>query len=110
MEARRKRRIVDNGIIDWVMVRNRMATIASNNARQVALSVSRLASELRFRGVDGLHDRARLREGSVKRAGRRRLNGSGRGGSTDLSDPGLDRRDITEDIHRPNYRRFESSP
>jgi len=62
MEARRKRRIVDNGIIDWVMVRNRMATIASNNARQVALSVSRLASELRFRVADGLHDRVIFRE------------------------------------------------
>jgi chromosome partitioning protein len=62
MEARRKRRIVDNGIIDWVMVRNRIATIASNNARQVALSVSRLASELRFRVADGLHDRVIFRE------------------------------------------------
>ena len=62
MEARRKRRMVDNGVIDWVMVRNRMATIASNNARQVALSVSRLASELRFRVVDGLHDRVIFRE------------------------------------------------
>jgi chromosome partitioning protein len=62
MEARRKRRIVDNGIIDWVMVRNRIATIASNNARQVALSVSRLASELQFRVADGLHDRVIFRE------------------------------------------------
>jgi len=44
------------------MVRNRMATIASNNARQVALSVSRLASELRFRVADGLHDRVIYRE------------------------------------------------
>ena len=42
IEARRKRRMVDNGIIDWVMVRNRIATIASNNARQVALSVCAL--------------------------------------------------------------------
>jgi chromosome partitioning protein len=62
MEARRKRRIVDNGVIDWVMVRNRMATIASNNARQVALSVSRLATELRFRVAEGLHDRVIFRE------------------------------------------------
>ena len=62
MEARRKRRIVDNGVIDWVMVRNRMASIASNNARQIALSVARLASELRFRVADGLHDRVIFRE------------------------------------------------
>jgi chromosome partitioning protein len=62
LEARRRRRLVDNGVIDWVMVRNRMATIASNNARQVALSVARLSNELRFRVVDGLHDRVIFRE------------------------------------------------
>ena len=39
IEARRKRRLVDNGMIDWVLVRNRIATIASNNARQSRLSV-----------------------------------------------------------------------
>ena len=62
MEARRKRRLVDNGVIDWVMVRNRMASIASNNARQIAVSISRLADELRFRVADGLHDRVIFRE------------------------------------------------
>ena len=62
MEARRKRRLVDNGVIDWVMVRNRMASIASNNARQIAVSVARLAAELRFRVADGLHDRVIFRE------------------------------------------------
>ena len=62
MEARRKRRLVDNGVIDWVMVRNRMASIASNNARQIAVSIGRLAGELRFRVADGLHDRVIFRE------------------------------------------------
>jgi chromosome partitioning protein len=62
MEARRKRRLVDNGVIDWVMVRNRMASIASNNARQIAVSVARLAAELHFRVADGLHDRVIFRE------------------------------------------------
>ena len=62
MEARRKRRLVDNGVIDWVMVRNRMASIASNNSRQIAISVGRLATELRFRVADGLHDRVIFRE------------------------------------------------
>ncbi len=61
-EARRKRRIVDNGLIDWVVVRNRIASIASNNARQIAVSVGRLAQELRFRVADGLHDRVIFRE------------------------------------------------
>jgi chromosome partitioning protein len=62
LEARRKRRLVDNGVIDWVMVRNRIASLASNNARQIAVSVARLAAELRFRVADGLHDRVIFRE------------------------------------------------
>ncbi len=61
-EARRKRRLVDNGLIDWVIVRNRMASIASHNARQIAVSVGRLAQELRFRIAEGLHDRVIFRE------------------------------------------------
>jgi chromosome partitioning protein len=62
MEARRKRRLVDNGVIDWVMVRNRMSSTASNNARQIAVSIARLAAELRFRVAEGLHDRVIFRE------------------------------------------------
>jgi len=61
-EARRKRRLVDNGLIDWVVVRNRMASIASNNAKQIAISLSRLSRELGFRAADGLHDRVIFRE------------------------------------------------
>ena len=48
LQARRKRRIVDNGVIDWVMVRNRIASLASNNARQIAVSIARLSRELRL--------------------------------------------------------------
>jgi chromosome partitioning protein len=62
MQARRKRRLVDNGVIDWVMVRNRIASLASNNARQIAISVARLSKELGFRVADGLHDRVIFRE------------------------------------------------
>ena len=62
LEARRRRRLVDNGVIDWVMVRNRMASLASNNARQIAVSIAKLAAELRFRVADGFHDRVIFRE------------------------------------------------
>jgi chromosome partitioning protein len=62
LEARRKRRLVDNGVIDWVMARNRIASLASNNAKQVAISIGRLAPDLQFRVVDGLHDRVIFRE------------------------------------------------
>ena len=62
IEARRKRQIVDNGVIDWVMVRNRVASLANNNAKQIAISIAKLGAELRFRVADGLHDRVIFRE------------------------------------------------
>ncbi len=62
IEARRKRHLVDNGMIDWVIVRNRIASLQSNNARQIAVSLGRMASELKFRPAEGLHDRVIFRE------------------------------------------------
>lgn len=62
LEARRKRAQVDQGIIDWVLVRNRIASLQSNNARQIATSLGRMAEELKFRAADGLHDRVIFRE------------------------------------------------
>jgi chromosome partitioning protein len=62
LQARRKRRMVDNGVIDWVMVRNRIASLQSNNAKQIAVSVGRLSRELGFRVAEGLHDRVIFRE------------------------------------------------
>ncbi|WP_294540725.1 division plane positioning ATPase MipZ [uncultured Rhodoblastus sp.] len=62
LEARRKRRLVDNGLIDWIMVRNRVATLQTNNARQVDQTLRKLAVELRFRVAEGLHDRVIFRE------------------------------------------------
>ena len=62
IEARRKRRLVDNGLIDWVLVRNRIAALQSNNARQVDQALRKLAVELQFRVAEGLHDRVIFRE------------------------------------------------
>ncbi len=62
LEARRKRRLVDNGLIDWVLVRNRIASLQSNNARQVDVALRKLAVELQFRVAEGLHDRVIFRE------------------------------------------------
>jgi len=62
IEARRKRQLVDNGVIDWVMVRNRIASLANNNARQIAVSIAKLGAELRFRVAEGFHDRVIFRE------------------------------------------------
>jgi chromosome partitioning protein len=44
------------------MVRNRMASLANNNARQIAISIAKLGAELRFRVADGFHDRVIFRE------------------------------------------------
>ena len=62
LEARRKRQLVDHGIIDWVLVRNRIASLQSNNAKQIAVSLGRMAAELKFRPAEGLHDRVIFRE------------------------------------------------
>ena len=62
LEARRKRRLVDQGIIDWILVRNRIASIQSNNAKQISVSLNRMAVELQFRLAEGLHDRVIFRE------------------------------------------------
>jgi chromosome partitioning protein len=45
-----------------VMVRNRIASLASNNAKQIAVSIGRLSRDLGFRVADGLHDRVIFRE------------------------------------------------
>jgi chromosome partitioning protein len=62
LEARRRRKVVDGGLIDWVLARNRIASLQTNNARQIAVSLGKLARELQFRAIDGLHDRVIFRE------------------------------------------------
>ncbi len=62
LEARRRRRQVDAGLIDWVLLRNRVASIQSNNSRQIITSLTRLGPELQCRTAEGLHDRVVFRE------------------------------------------------
>ena len=62
IEARRKRHLVDQGMIDWVIVRNRIASLQSNHAKQIAISLGRMSGELKFRPAEGLHDRVIFRE------------------------------------------------
>ena len=61
-EARRQRRLVDGGLTDWVVVRNRLSTLGSRNKRLVGEGVVELASRLGFRCADGLADRVVYRE------------------------------------------------
>ena len=61
-EARRQRRLVDGGLIDWVVVRNRLSTLGSRNKRLVGEGVDQLARQLGFRAVDGFAERVVYRE------------------------------------------------
>lgn len=61
-EARRKRRMVDGGLIDWVLVRNRLSSVSTVNEQAVGESLSRLADAFGFRMADGLQERVVFRE------------------------------------------------
>jgi chromosome partitioning protein len=61
-EARRQRRLVDGGLTDWVVVRNRLSTLGSRNRRLVGEGVDALSKQLGFRTVDGFAERVVYRE------------------------------------------------
>lgn len=61
-EARRQRRLVDGGLVDWVVVRNRLSSLGSRNKRLVGLGVDQLAQQLGFRAADGFAERVIYRE------------------------------------------------
>ena len=61
-EARRQRRLVDGGLTDWIIVRNRLSTLGSRNKRLVGEGVSQLARQLGFRSTDGFAERVVYRE------------------------------------------------
>jgi chromosome partitioning protein len=61
-DARRERRQADNAILDWVVVRNRMANITSRNEQRVANCLRNLSMKLGFRIADGISERVIFRE------------------------------------------------
>src|SRR5271168_2606983 len=61
-EARRQRRLVDGGLTDWVIVRNRLSTLGSRNKRLVVAGIDALSRQLGFRAVDGFGERVVYRE------------------------------------------------
>ncbi|MGA7790675.1 MAG: division plane positioning ATPase MipZ, partial [Xanthobacteraceae bacterium] len=61
-EARRQRRLVDGGLTDWIVVRNRLSTLGSRNRRLVGEGVEGLAKQLGFRPIDGFAERVVYRE------------------------------------------------
>src|SRR5579883_3450230 len=61
-EARRQRRLVDGGITDWVVIRNRLSTLGSRNRKLVGEGVEVLGKRLGFRCIDGFAERVVYRE------------------------------------------------
>src|SRR5579871_3173638 len=61
-EARRQRRLVDGGMTDWIIVRNRLSTLGSRNKRLVGEGAAQLAKQLGFRTADGFAERVVYRE------------------------------------------------
>jgi chromosome partitioning protein len=61
-EARRQRLLVDGVATDWIVVRNRLATLASRNQRHVLDALSELSTLLDFRLAGGVSERVIFRE------------------------------------------------
>ena len=61
-EARRQRRLVDGRLTDWIVVRNRLATLGSRNKRLVGEGINELSKRMGFRSVDGFAERVVYRE------------------------------------------------
>jgi len=60
--ARRHRRIVDGGLTDWIVVRNRLALLSSRNKKLVGECLDRLGLRLGFRPTEGFSERVVFRE------------------------------------------------
>ncbi len=61
-DACRERRRADSGIIDWVVVCNRLANIQSRNEQRIESCVNQLSTQLGFRVADGVTERVVFRE------------------------------------------------
>jgi chromosome partitioning protein len=62
-EARCQRQLLDNVVIDWIVLRNRLSTFGSSrNKRLVDEGLQELSRRLNFRYIDGLAERMIFRE------------------------------------------------
>jgi chromosome partitioning protein len=61
-DARRERRAVDNVATDWIVLRNRLASLESRNRRTLGSILERLSLRLGFRLAAGLGERVIYRE------------------------------------------------
>lgn len=65
-QARRFRRAKGDGILDWIVLRNRMSSISSNNEQRVDECLRNLSMQLGFRFANGIAERVIFRESFYK--------------------------------------------
>lgn len=65
-EARKRRAMADRGQIDWIVMRNRVATLNARNKARVEKVLAKLARRIGFRFVPGLSERVVYREMFLK--------------------------------------------
>lgn len=61
-EARRQRRLADGGLLDWIVVRNRLTQINSRNKEAMYSSLNNLSMQLGCRLAEGISERVIFRE------------------------------------------------
>ncbi len=61
-ESRKRRVMMDGGTIDWVVMRNRLSTLAAKNKRRVEGVLEALADRIGFRLAPGFGERVIFRE------------------------------------------------
>ena len=64
--ARRRRRELEEGGFDWIVVRNRMAHLDTRNRAALASALDQLAGEIGFRSAPGVSERVIFREYFLK--------------------------------------------
>ncbi|MCW5681674.1 MAG: AAA family ATPase [Xanthobacteraceae bacterium] len=61
-EARRQRRLVEEGESDWIVMRNRVGQLDTRNSRNFVEGIGDLSKRLNFRVAEGLSERVVYRE------------------------------------------------
>src|SRR5262249_7408878 len=61
-ESRRNRRTGDGAVMDWIVVRSRLAALGSRNKQRIGEGLQELGARLGFRSVDGFAERVVYRE------------------------------------------------
>ena len=61
-ETRKRRARADGGTVDWIVLRNRIASLEAKNMRRVVAALKELSKRVGFRALPGLSERVIYRE------------------------------------------------